>query len=189
MIYVSIPEDSYQAVKESKLIGGIQYYSVRVLPSTVDGVTSAVEFELDHTPSAAEISELEAQAISKAKGDSIKRVRLHDKSEAVNSFLYNGNSYWFDKATRVGLANSIAIEKISEAENTIIYLGDTPVTLSIDAAEEFLKDLELYAIACYRNTEAHVQAINALTSLSEIRAYDVTTGYPTKVTLVAVEAE
>lgn len=189
MIYVSIPEDSYQAVKESKLICGIQYYYVRVLPYTVDGVTSAVEFELDHTPSAAEIAELEAQAISKAKNDSIKRVRLHDKSEAVNGFLYNGNSYWFDKATRVGLANSIAIEKLNKAENTVLYLGDTPVTLNIDSAEEFLKNLELYAIACYRNTEAHVQAINALISLREIREYDVTTGYPAKITLVAVEAK
>ena len=186
MIYVSILEDSFRAVEESRNINGVQHYYVRVFPvNKEDGTIKAVEVEFDHEPSAADIAEIEAQAVAREKARKIAAIRVHDKSAAVNGFIYNGNEYWFDKQTRVGLANSIAIEKLAEKATTIIYCGDEAVELGIADAEEFLKDLELYAIGCFRQTEAHIQAVNAMVSPYEILAYDNTASYPEKIELVA----
>lgn len=187
MIYVSILEDSFRAVEESKNINGTQYYYVRVFPLNMeDGTIRAVEVELDHEPTAEDIAAIEAEAVAREQARKISEIKVYDKSANVNGFLYNGNEYWFDKQTRVGLVNSIAIEKIAGKANTIIYCGDTPVELSIEDAEDFLKDLELYAIACFRQTEDHIAAVRALTSPYEVKAYDHTASYPAKIELDAL---
>ena len=38
--------------------------------------------------------------------------------------------------------------------------------------------LEIYALACYDVTEEHKAAVNALTTIEEVDAYDYTIGYP-----------
>ena len=46
-----------------------------------------------------------------AKKEVIRKIDAYDKSSDVNSFLLNGIQVWLDKDTRVGLMNSIKIEK------------------------------------------------------------------------------
>lgn len=41
-----------------------------------------------------------------------------------------------------------------------------------------LSALELYASACYNKTAEHLSAVNALTDLADVLAYDYTAGYP-----------
>ena len=43
-----------------------------------------------------------------------------------------------------------------------------------------LQALEIYALACYNVTEEHKAAVNALTTIEEVDAYDYTTDYPEK---------
>lgn len=42
----------------------------------------------------------------------ISEIQVFDKSTNVNSFDLLGKSMWLDKSTRVGLFNSISIEKM-----------------------------------------------------------------------------
>lgn len=42
----------------------------------------------------------------------ISEIQIFDKSTDVNSFKIEGESMWLDKSTRVGLFNSISIEKM-----------------------------------------------------------------------------
>lgn len=42
----------------------------------------------------------------------ISEIQMFDKSADVNSFKIEGESVWLDKSTRVGLFNSISIEKM-----------------------------------------------------------------------------
>jgi hypothetical protein len=47
---------------------------------------------------------------------------------------------------------------------------------------QMLSALEVYAIDCYNKTTDHIYAVNALTTVEEIEAYDYKVGYPEKLT-------
>lgn len=118
--------------------------------------------------------------LEKAKECTIKKIDQYDKSSNVNSFLLNGESVWVDKDTRVGLMNSINIEKNSGKEESVLWLNGMCITVNCDAAIQMLSSLELYALACYNKTAEHKLAVNQLTDIKEVESYDYTTGYPDK---------
>jgi hypothetical protein len=45
---------------------------------------------------------------------------------------------------------------------------------------QMLYALEVYASACYDNTQRHLAAVDSLSTIEEIQSYDYTTGYPDK---------
>ena len=87
---------------------------------------------------------------------------------------------WLPKETRVGLVNSITIEKNTGKETTILWFGGERYELSVDTALQMLSALELYALECYNVTAAHKAAVNALERVEDVVAYDYTQGYPEK---------
>lgn len=105
-----------------------------------------------------------------------KKISFYDSSMAVNSFLFNGNSLWLDKATRVGLVNLVN----SSTDTVTLVLGDQLISFPVDVAKQFLAALEVYAGNCYVNTEKHKIAIKELKTIDDIINYDYTTGYPEK---------
>lgn len=54
----------------------------------------------------------------------LKQIELYDKSPNVNSFSLDGQEIWLDKATRVGLMNSISIEKAHGKEVSTLWFGN-----------------------------------------------------------------
>ena len=118
--------------------------------------------------------------IEEIREQKLDELRLHDSSEAVNQFNINGVFGWLNKSTRVGLMNSINIERESGRSKTSIWIGDTKFVLSIERASDMLQQLELYALACYDTTQRHINAINQLEAKEEIEAYNFKTGYPRK---------
>lgn len=121
----------------------------------------------EHTPT---LDELRARKLAE--------IDTYDTSEAVNSFTLDGAQVWLDKATRVGLMNSLSCEKAAGRSTTTLWLGTTSLTLGIDLAMQLLAQVELYALECYNVTAAHRAAVAALTTPEAIAAYDHTTGYP-----------
>lgn len=105
-----------------------------------------------------------------------KKIDQFDSSLEVNSFIFNNNYLWLDKATRVGLVNLVN----SSVDNVILALGDQLLTIPVDVAKQFLAALEVYAGECYVNTARHKMAIKELKSQDELINYDYTTGYPEK---------
>lgn len=103
-------------------------------------------------------------------------ITYYDSSLNVNSFLFNGNSLWLDKATRVGLVNLVN----SSTDDVTLALGDQIFTIPVDVAKQFLAALELYASQCYINTARHKIAIKELKTVDDIISYDYTAGYPEK---------
>jgi len=106
----------------------------------------------------------------------------YDSSSEVNGFTINGELVWLDKATRVGLNNSLAIQKEQGLTTTTLWLNGEAFFVDIDVMVAALKAIELYAIECYNNTQRHIQTINTLTSREELLNYDVTVGYPAQLT-------
>ena len=122
----------------------------------------------------------EKSPLDRAKELVFREIDQYDTSSNVNGFILNGIQVWLDKDTRVGLMNSITIEKNAGKEQSILWLNGICITVNCDAAIQMLSSLELYALACYNKTAEHKLAISQLTDVSKVKAYDYTAGYPDK---------
>ena len=122
----------------------------------------------------------EEEALAAIKSDLIAQITAYDTSVAVNSFMLQGKEMWLPKETRVGLVNSVTIEKNAGKKTTILWFGGEKYELPVDTALQMLSALELYALECYNVTAAHKAAVNALEGVEDVVAYDYTQGYPEK---------
>lgn len=121
--------------------------------------------------------------LQEAISDKIIEIIKYDESSAVNSFYYQGNEYWLDKDTRVGLMNSTTILKEAGETSTSLWLGNLHIVLPVDDVIDKLSQLEVYALECYNVTAQHKVAVSRLQTIEEVKAYDITSGYPTKLDL------
>lgn len=131
--------------------------------------------------------ELEAQRIASARQNKLREIEAYDLSPAVNSFTLGGQTMWLDKATRVGLANSVSIEEGAGRQNTVLWFGGVRYELPIPLAKGMLATLELYALGCYNVTEQHKASVKALSTVEDIEAYDHTAGYPERLVFTMEE--
>lgn len=127
--------------------------------------------------------------LEEVKTRKIAEIDAYDTSTAVNSFILDGNTMWLDKATRVGLVNSLNCEKAVGREETTLWFGTTPITLNVDLAQKLLAAVELYALECFGVTAKHKANVDALATIEEVNAYDHTTGYPEKLNLSTAPQE
>ena len=115
-----------------------------------------------------------------AKRNAIKAIDTHDASMDVNSFFLNGLQVWLDKSTRVGLMNSLNIEKTAGKETSTLWFGNIKLDINTEAAIQMLSALELYALKCYNKTAEHKVNIENMTSVEDVVNYNFTEGYPDK---------
>lgn len=105
-------------------------------------------------------------------------IDAYDVSSAVNGFTLNGAVVWLDKATRVGLMNSTNIAKATGSANTTLWLGGERMVVPCDKAIQLLSALEMYALGCFNVTASHKAAVEAMTTIDKVLAYDYKQGYP-----------
>ena len=118
--------------------------------------------------------------LDQAKKEIIRKIDEYDTSVNVNSFKLNGVDVWLSKDTRVGLMNSISIEKAAGKEQSVLWFNSICVTVNCDSAIQMLSALELYALDCYNKTSQHKINVQNLSSIEEVHNYDYTQGYPSK---------
>lgn len=111
------------------------------------------------------------------------QIAAYDSSDAVNQFLLNGNSMWLDKATRVGLVNSIQIEKNTGRNITTLWYGNSQFQLPVDMALGLLTQIELYALDSYNVTAKHLADIEAMESVEALKQFDIRADYPQRLDL------
>lgn len=116
--------------------------------------------------------------IDELKEMKIAEINAYDKSDAVNSFTLAGKQIWLDKDTRVGLVNSIGIEKESGRMNTTLWYNAEKYVIPVDDALNMLNQLELYALDCYNVTQSHIAAVKSLPDAGQVEAYNHKGGYP-----------
>ena len=117
-----------------------------------------------------------------AKAEKIAQIVAYDTSEAVNSFTLGNATMWISRDDRISLMNSTTILKNAGETTTTLWYGGQKYTLPCDTLIQMLSALEVYALQCYDVTEEHKAAVNALTTIEEVDAYDYTTGYPEHLT-------
>lgn len=124
------------------------------------------------------IQGIEKIKLQQAKQDKLQEIDTYDLSSAVNGFMLNGLLVWLDKATRVGLMNSTTIAKAAGQKTTTLWLGGLKLVVDCDKAIQLLSALEMYALECFNVTASHKAAVNELTTIEEVEAYDYKSGYP-----------
>lgn len=103
--------------------------------------------------------------LDQAKKEIIRKIDEYDTSVNVNSFKLNGIDVWLSKDTRVGLMNSISIEKAAGKEQSVLWFNSICVTINCDSAIQMLSALELYALDCYNTTAEHKVNVQNLSSI------------------------
>ena len=119
-------------------------------------------------------------ALDLVKEEVIEQITAYDTSPTVNSFTLQGKQMWLPKETRVGLMNSITIEKAAGKETTVLWFDSESYTIPVDQAIQMLSALELYALECYNVTAAHTAQVLTLSDVSAVVSYDYTANYPEK---------
>lgn len=110
-----------------------------------------------------------------------KKILEYDSSSEVNIFYINGLPVWLDKATRTGLKLRFEAEAASGQTETTLWYNNVQFPLTIESAIKMLYAIELYASACYDNTQKHLAIANSLVTAEEIENYDYKSGYPEKI--------
>jgi len=106
------------------------------------------------------------------------QIKAYDTSSNVNVFSLAGKQMWLSKDTRVGLVNSISIEKAAGKENTTLWFDRKEYELPVDTALQMLSALELYALECYNVTQKHIAAVSEADGVESLKAYDYKSDYP-----------
>ena len=129
---------------------------------------------------------LAERTLEQAKASKTSEIENYDTSDDVNSFnvVKDGVtvSSWLTPEERANYRNSIDSAETVGVETLELYIGDMPITLATQNAKVMLAQIQLYADACANATKRHILAIEALDSIEAVDAFDVTLGYPEKLT-------
>ena len=120
----------------------------------------------------------EEEILNREKEYKIEEILRHDSSPEVNCFYIEGQEMWLDKATRVGLKLRFDAEMAAEKTTTTLWHDGMSFELELTAAIQMLNAIELYASACYDNTQKHIFTVKSMEMIDDIKSYDYRTGYP-----------
>ena len=191
-----IPTDQYKEVQEIGDIVICHFDPKEVTMTTGDGETATMtecsEGSTTKDQYTAEAmleaynewkAKQEARTLEQARDSKLEEIEEYDQSDKVNGFSLNGMTVWLDKSTRVGLMNSTTIAKNLGNDTTTLWLGSVKIEVNCDTAISLLSALEMYALECFNVTAAHKKAVEALSTVEEITAYDITAGYPDQLSM------
>lgn len=119
-------------------------------------------------------------ALDIEKEKKLAEIAAYDSSKKVNSFTINGIEVWLDKDTRAGLKLRFEAELALGKTDTTLWHGGVQFNLKLSEAIQMLYAIEVYASACYDNTQKHYSIVRGLTDKESVITYDYTAGYPEK---------
>lgn len=120
------------------------------------------------------------ELLARAKEAKKVEIEEYDASPEVNRFYISDTPMWLDKETRTGLKLRFEAEVAMGKNGTTLWADGVQYPLPLSIAVKMLYALEVYASQSYDNTQAHLAAVDALTTVEDIEAYDHTAGYPEK---------
>lgn len=115
-----------------------------------------------------------------AKRDKRFEIEKYDTSYEVNEFYVSEQPIWLDKATRAGLLLRFQAEQATGIKDTALWYNGMQFSLKVEQAIQMLYAIELYASACYDNTQRHIANIGNLATMEDVQGYDYKAGYPEK---------
>ena len=130
----------------------------------------------------------EAVLLERAKSRKIDEINSYDSSKDVNicyiSKSENTIPYWANKTERSSLKSAVQDYMTLGREVYRLDLREVGISVEVRCSDllSMLSALEVYAIDCYNKTTDHIFAVNNLTTIEEVEAYNHRSGYPEKLT-------
>ena len=137
-----------------------------------------------YVPTTPSVELTERQLYRRAMARKLRDLENYDNSSEVNDciIVYQGQElhYWANKTERDALKGALRdCMALGRTEYRLdLREKGISITLPCELLLQMLAALEVYAIDCYNKTTDHRFAINALTTLEEVEAYDFKVGYP-----------
>ena len=107
-------------------------------------------------------------------------LRYGSSTHDVDIFYVNDVPMWLDKETRTGLSLRFNAELATGQTETSLWYDTLEFKLPTESAVQLLYALELYASKCFDNTHKQLAEAEKLTSVEEVKKFDITAGYPEK---------
>lgn len=121
---------------------------------------------------------LPKKTLESVKEEVKMRIIQHDSSSEVNVFHVGEFPLWLDKATRAGLKLRFEAELALGVEETALWYEGYMFPLNVKDAMQMLYAIEVYASACYDNTQRHLAEVEKMTTIEDVEAYNYCLGYP-----------
>lgn len=147
-----------------------------------DGFVEVAQKTYDHQPTDDEIGEFEKTyynaRLDAAKRDKLAEIFEYNTSENVDGFLLNGKRHWLTLEERKSAKLSTDAHITLGHDTTEQYLSGVPYALPCQTLIIMLAQLEVYALNCLNNALRQKAEVEALNTVEEVEAYDITQGYP-----------
>lgn len=128
------------------------------------------------------LPETNVRTLEDAKNEKLYEIDQYDRSSLVNGFeVVDGeNSFtaWITPEQRSNYKNSIDAAELIGLDELHPIFNNIQLTISTQMAKLALAQIQLYADRCFIVTETHRAEVNALESIEAVDNYDVTAGYP-----------
>lgn len=133
-----------------------------------------------------ELTPIPERTLEQAKLEKITQIENYDSSSMVNSFdVTVGDQVvttWITPDQRSNYKNSLDSAELLGLEEVHPVFNGIQLTLPTSTAKMALAQIQIYADRCYIVTETHKAEVNALEAIDDVDNYDITSGYPEKLT-------
>ena len=120
------------------------------------------------------------RTLEQAKNEKVREIEEYDSSDAVNSFTISGQTMWLTVSERQQLATQISSNEAIGRGTMTRWFNGHEFTYPIESWKQMLVALEVYAGDALNVTEAHKAAVDALETIEAVDNFDITAGYPEK---------
>ena len=134
-----------------------------------------------------EPAKTDEELLTEAKNSKLADIDVYNESIGVNQcyIRHDGATipYWLERNDRAALRTTVNSYKTQGRTTYPLPLPNMVLTVDIDALQSALDKLEVYCGDSLAVTQQHKIAVDTLTSIDDVNAYDYTAGYPEKVTV------
>lgn len=124
------------------------------------------------------------ELLERAKQQKLFEIEDYDRSDSVNGFeVVMGEqsvTAWIESEKRSNYRGSLEDCVLLGVTDIEVPIAGMLIPMTVADARVKLAQIQLYADRCTIVTETHKAAVQALTTVEEVEAYDITAGYPEK---------
>lgn len=122
----------------------------------------------------------EEELLERAKAVKLGEIAEYDVSANVNAFTVNGQPMWLGFEQRSRLKASVEAAVSAGQQTMEKWFGGIRFVYPVEVWQQMITAVENYAGQCLNITDAHKSAVEALTTVADVEAFDITVGYPNK---------
>lgn len=147
-----------------------------------EGIVGKTRFVLtaEYKAMCDEIGLEEERQVSILKKKLKEEIHRYDKSKEVEDFSIGGVHLWLDNDLRNKVRENLETAQVKGETDVVLRYNRMEFPMTVEMGWQLYYAVLDYARATWDVTEMHMAAVDKLTTVEEILAYDYKTGYPEK---------